>query len=343
MQNDEFPHIFRDNMIKKTLPFAGVSLINRLALAPLAGTTETVFRSLCSEMGAAFVTTELVSARGICHDPELKKNFSYLEIQPSREPRVAIQLFGHDPRDFARAAQIILEHPLLCQCLMLDINMGCPVKKVVREGSGSALMKTPALAAEIVKAVSLVASDFQKPVSVKIRAGWDEQSINAPDFAETLARAGASLITVHARTREQMYAGKADWSVIRKVKQVVDVPVFGNGDLTDFASLYQMYEQTGCDGFAIGRAAQGNPFIFREILMGEEFKPDKAEWLDLIEQHIDGIRMREKTEKTAIVKMRSQFAAYLKGKRNAAFLRDQIMHCTSKAEVMAVFRSAEFC
>lgn len=332
-----------NNYLHSPLQIGSVLLRNRLALAPLAGTSETVFRTICVEFGAGLVTTELVSARGICHDPDLIQNYSYLEIQPELEPQVSIQLFGHDPRDFARAAQIVLEHPVLGQCSFIDINMGCPVKKVVRDGAGAALMKTPDLAAEIVRTVAQIAADFGKKVTAKIRAGWDQTTCNAASLAELLVKAGAVMLTVHARTREQMYAGKADWSIIKNVKKAVAVPVFGNGDLTDFASLQDMYEQTGCSGFAIGRAALGNPFIFRDILESDQTAAGRTspeEWLAVIERHIDGIISREKSERIAIIKMRSQFAAYLKGIRNGASFRKQVMGCFSKQEVMAVIKAA---
>ncbi len=318
--------------ISQPLQIGNLNIPNRLALAPLAGTSEIVFRSICHAMGAGLVTTELVSARGIVHDSELKKNYRYLAIDPQKENPVAIQLFGHDVKDFQFAAGKILEHPVLGQCAMLDINMGCPVKKVVRQGAGSALMKNPALAAQIVRAVVAIAVQFAKPVSVKFRSGFDQFSINAPEYAKRMEEAGASMLTVHARTREQMYAGKADWSIIHQVKQAVSVPVYGNGDITDFNSLRQMYEQTACDGFAIGRAAQGNPWIFREILQDGP-SPSKAEWLAVIDEHLSGMCGKEKDERSAIIQMRTQFAAYLKGKRNAASIKNQIMQCTDKKSI----------
>ena len=326
---------FIEDVIKQPLKVGQVNLNNRLALAPLAGTTEVVFRSLISQLGAGLVTTELVSARGICYDPSLKKNYQYLEIDPLAEKATAIQLFGHDPEDFRKASRIILDHPILSQCAMIDINMGCPVKKVVKEGAGSALMKDPDRAVRIVEAVVREAAPSGKPVSVKFRSGWDEETLNAPAFGRQMVAAGASLITVHARTRKQMYSGQADWEVIREVVQEVDVPVYGNGDLVSLESLEQMFELTACAGFAIGRAAQANPWIFRELLGGLPVR-DKAEWLSLIEQHVDGRISRERSEEQAIIQLRGQFSAYLKGKRNGASLRRELMACKSKGELFTI-------
>ncbi len=321
--------------IEQPLQIGNVILPNRLALAPLAGTTEVVFRSLCHQMGAGLVTTELVSARGIVHDPQLEKNYQYLEIDPQIESPVAIQLFGYDVDDFVFATQKILEHPILGQCAMIDINMGCPVKKVVKQGAGSALMQTPKLAANIVREVVHVAAEFEKPVSVKFRSGWDEENINAPEYAKRMEDAGAAMITIHARTRQQMYAGKANWEIIKQVKKAVQIPVFGNGDIVDLDSLVAMHEQTHCDGFAIGRAAQGNPWIFRE-LQGDSSTITKQEWLAVIQQHVQGMLDKEQDEKAAIIKMRTQFACYLKGKRNAATVKNQIMQTTNQKEIFAL-------
>lgn len=331
-----------EDYLQRPLNIRNITLQNRLALAPLAGTTETNFRAICSEMGAALVTTELVSARGICHDPTLKNNYQYLEINPQAESPVAIQLFGHDPFDFRQAVEIILKHPILKQCAFIDINMGCPVKKIVKQGAGSALMKTPDLAYRIVESVVEVASHYDKAVSVKFRSGWDDQTINAPEFAKKMQEAGADLITIHARTREQFYSGKADWDVIKDVVEVVEIPVYGNGDVSDLQSIDQVYKQTNCSGFAIGRAAQGNPWIFRHLLGGDKLM-GKSEWLQMIERHLDGVLLKEKNEARAIIMMRKQFSSYLKGKKNAVQARRDIMKCENKKELFNILAKVEIC
>ncbi|HHU53693.1 MAG TPA: tRNA dihydrouridine synthase DusB [Clostridiaceae bacterium] len=323
--------------LRKPLEVGNLIINNRLALAPLAGTSEVIFRSICCEYGVGLTTTELVSARGICYDPELKRNYQYLAIDPEQENVVAIQLFGHDPEDFKQAAQIILQHPILTQVSMFDINMGCPVKKVVKDGAGSALMKSPDLAQNIVKVVVEVADKYNKPVSVKIRSGWDQDSINAPEFAKLMEDAGAKMITVHARTRSQMYSGQADWNIIKQVVERVSIPVYGNGDLTDIDSILRMHLLTDCSGFAIGRAAQGNPWIFAAIL-NQDFNPTHQEWLRVIERHVSGMIEKTGDEATAIRKMRAQLSAYLKGKRHASKARNEIMQCTSKSQLTEVLK-----
>ncbi|NLJ70882.1 MAG: tRNA dihydrouridine synthase DusB [Clostridiaceae bacterium] len=326
------------NFLQTPLEIGDLIIKNRMALAPLAGTSEVIFRSICSEYGVGLTTTELVSARGICYDPELKRNYQYLAIDPDNENTVAIQLFGHDPADFKRATEIILQHPILQQVSMLDINMGCPMKKVVKTGAGSALMKSPDSAQRIVEAVVNVADQYKKPVSVKIRSGWDQDSINAPEFAKLMEDVGAKLITVHARTRNQMYSGQADWNVIKHVVKQVSIPVYGNGDLTDIDSIFRMYQQTNCSGFAIGRAAQGNPWVFAEIL-NPNFELKNQEWLEVIDRHVSDMIEKLSNEETAISKMRAQLSAYLKGKRNASKARHQIMQCTTKSQLLEILHS----
>ncbi|NLJ94406.1 MAG: tRNA-dihydrouridine synthase family protein, partial [Clostridiaceae bacterium] len=236
---------FVQNFIKKPLIVNNLEIKNRLALAPLAGTSDTIFRTFSSQYGAGLVTTELVSAKGICYDPYLTKNYRYLEINPKKDSKIAIQLFGHEPYSFQKAIETILEHPILKECHIIDINMGCPVKKVVKQGAGSALMRTPELAEEIVKTARAITESHNKLLSVKFRSGWDQSQINAVNFAKRLEAVGAELITLHARTRKQMYQGKADWEIIKKVKAAVKIPVYGNGDLSDLDSIMKMYQKTG--------------------------------------------------------------------------------------------------
>ncbi len=199
------------------LQIGNVRLDNNLALAPLAGTSNLAFRPICRRFGAGLTVTELVSARGVCYDPEFRRNWRYLVFDPTERP-IAIQLFGSEPKDFANAIRRILEHPLLGQCSMIDLNMGCPVNKIVKAGEGAALMRTPDRAARIIEASVKAADGFNKPVTVKLRKGWDDSHVNAVSFARLAESAGAAALTVHGRTRSQFYGGRADWSVIGEVK-----------------------------------------------------------------------------------------------------------------------------
>jgi len=218
--------------------------------------------------------TELVTARGIRYDPTLLKSYRYLEIDPEREGPAAIQLFGYDPGDFEAAIPLILEHPILSAAFSIDLNMGCPVNKVVKTGAGSALMKDLPLAASILDASVRAAAPYHVPVTVKFRKGWDETTVNCVSFAAMCRDHGAAAVTVHARTRDQMYSGAADWEAIAAVASELKgsgVPVFGNGDVKSGADAIRMLETTGADGVMIGRAAQGNPWIFasvKSLLMG---------------------------------------------------------------------------
>lgn len=347
------------------LKIGSVQLANNLALAPMAGTTDATFRPICHELGAGLVVTELVSARGICYDTDLRRSWRYLEIVPAAEKPVAIQLFGADPDDFARAILRIHEHPLLAQCDMIDLNMGCPVPKVVRGGEGSALMKDPPLAGRIIEAavralgqvaaagadVSGAGSSSIKPVTVKFRKGWDGQQINAVEFAQVCEAAGAAAITVHARTRDQFYSGKADWEIIAAVKQVVAIPVYGNGDLSSPASARQMVDQTGVDGLMIGRAALGNPWIFQQLTAGlaetsqsgigfGTDQPGSNDWIPptteeraaMMIRHLRGL-IERLGEHTGVAEMRKQLAAYLRGTHQAAHWKNLAMQARTAAEV----------
>lgn len=341
-----------------------IELANNLALAPMAGTTDLVYRVICHELGAGLVVTELVSARGICHDPDLSRSWRYLEIDPAREGPVAIQLFGADPADFAMAIERIHRDPLLGQCSMIDLNMGCPVTKVTRGGEGSALMKDLPLAGRIIEAcvrtlerIATAGADVAvptsngsaaKPVTVKFRKGWDEQSINAVDFARLCETSGAAAIAVHARTRDQYYSGQADWSVIGDVKQAVRIPVYGNGDINSPDAARRLIDQTGVDGLMIGRAALGNPWIFAQLTSSLAVpadlvdktvslwqKPGRPEQAALIVRQARELTDRLR-EGTAIPEMRKQLAAYLRGSRDAAHWKNLAMQAKSLAEVQAV-------
>ena len=237
----------------QTLKIGDVSLKNNLILAPMAGVTDLPFRLLCKEQGAGLLCMEMVSAKAIYFN---NKNTEELLTIDDREPPVSLQLFGSDPDIISEMAKKIENRPFS----ILDINMGCPVPKVAGNGEGSALMKNPKLVEEI---VSKTAKAIKKPVTVKIRKGFDDEHINAVEIARIAESAGAAAVAVHGRTREQYYSGKADWDIIRQVKEAVKIPVIGNGDVTSPEAARQLMETTGCDGIMIGRGAQGNPWIFR--------------------------------------------------------------------------------
>ncbi|MEE3354861.1 MAG: tRNA dihydrouridine synthase DusB, partial [Candidatus Weimeria sp.] len=261
----------------KKLTIGTVELDNPLVLAPMAGVTDLPFRLLCKEMGAGLVCMEMISAKALYY--KNKNTRDMLHIDP-RELPVSLQLFGSDPDCIAEMAKEIEELPFA----VLDINMGCPVPKVFGNGDGSALMKNPKLVAEIVEKT---ARAIKKPVTVKMRTGVDDQHINAPEIAHICEECGAAAVAVHGRTREQYYSGQADWNVIAQVKRRVKIPVIGNGDIRSARDVLEMKRITGCDGFMIGRGAEGNPWIFRQILhaleTGEELpKPSIEEMCDVV-------------------------------------------------------------
>lgn len=325
-----------------------LDIANNLFLAPMAGGSELPFRKICHRMGAGLVCTELVTARGIRYQKTIDKNYRYLEISPDEFP-VAIQLFGADPKDFEAAVSIIFEHPLLSRCAMIDINMGCPVPKVVKTGAGSALMKNLPLAGEIIK-TCVKASPV--PVSVKFRKGWNDQSVNAVDFARMCEDSGASLLTIHGRTTGQMYSGKADWNIIREVKEAVKIPVIGNGDVSSLAAAQTMSEQTGVDGVMIGRAALGNPWIFTELLDGldshipiegecsnrKRFQPPSLEErIEIITGHLENA-VAQLGEITAMKEMRKHFGWYMKRIPGSASVKVKLMHCVKMQEALEILR-----
>ena len=240
----------------RRLQIGNVTLENNLILAPMAGVTDLPFRLLCKEQGAGLLCMEMVSAKAILYK---NRNTEELLTIDKRENPVSLQLFGSDPDIMSEIAKQIEDRPFD----ILDINMGCPVPKVVNNGDGSALMKNPKLAGEIIEKT---ARAIKKPVTVKIRKGFDEEHVNAVEMAHIAQESGAAAVAVHGRTRSQFYSGKADWDIIRQVKEAVSIPVIGNGDILTAADVIAMQKQTGCDGFMIARGAEGNPWIFAQIL-----------------------------------------------------------------------------
>lgn len=304
-----------------------VKIDNPYILAPMAGVTDLPFRLLCKEQGAGLLCMEMISAKALQY--KNKNTKALLAIHPKEYP-VSLQLFGSDPKIISEQAKRIEELPFQ----ILDINMGCPVPKVVKNGEGSALMKNPKLVYEI---VYQTARAIQKPVTVKIRKGFDDACINAVEIAKIIEEAGGAAVAVHGRTREQYYSGKADWEIIRQVKEAVSIPVIGNGDVTSGEKALEMRERTGCDGVMIGRGAQGNPWIFHELLEYDRTgkllpRPSKEQIKDTMLRHAR-LQLEFKGEYLGIREMRKHVAWYTKGMEGSAKLRDDINKVESYAEL----------
>ena len=309
-----------------------IELNGQVVLAPMAGVCNSAFRKICKEMGAALVCAEMVSDKGMVYNSKKTKDMLYFE---EIERPISQQIFGSDKETFVEAAKMVYEimHPDI-----IDINMGCPVPKVaVRSQAGSALLKNPQLISEIVAAV---VDSVPVPVTVKIRSGWDFNSINAVEVAKICEQAGASAITVHPRTRSQLYSGKADLDIIKKVKEAVSIPVIGNGDITDIESAKHMLEYTNCDAIMIGRGVLGNPWLIKEInaYLNEGIiidKPSYEERINMCYKHMNYL-LKIKNEKVTVLEMRSHIAWYIKGMPYHKEIKNLIFKAQTKEEITEI-------
>ena len=310
------------------MKIGNVNLDNRVFLSPMAGVTDLPFRLICKEQDCGMLYTEMVNSKALCYDDKNTKKMLNIEYE---EHPVAIQIFGSDPEYMGGAAKILNSYPNE----ILDINMGCPAPKVVKNGDGSALLKNPELAAKVLRAV---VDNSEKPVTLKIRKGWDDTCINAVEIAKIAEDCGISAIAIHGRTREQYYSGKADWDIIRQVKENVSIPVIGNGDVFEVEDAINMLNQTNCDAIMIGRGAQGNPWIFKRInhyMQTGEILPEPTleEKIYTAMKHLK-LAVEEHGEYVAVREMRKHIAWYLKGLRNSARVRDEINKIESYEEVV---------
>lgn len=307
------------------MKIGGIQFDNNVFLAPMAGVTDKPFRIICKEMGCGFVYTEMISSKGLYYNSDKTKGM--LDID-EREAPSGVQLFGSDPKIMGEMAEVVSQNSRVA---LIDINMGCPAPKIVKNCEGSALMKNPDLASKIIKSV---VKHSEVPVTVKFRKGWDDNNINAVEFARMAESSGASAVTVHGRTRAQMYEGHADWSIIKQVKENVKIPVIGNGDVISPEAALRMINETGCDGIMIARGAMGNPWLFKRInhylKTGELLaEPSPEEKIDMAARHTMML-IDFKGEYTGVREMRKHIAWYIKGLRNATAVRNEINTVTDK-------------
>nr|WP_308565303.1 tRNA dihydrouridine synthase DusB [uncultured Peptostreptococcus sp.] len=310
------------------MKFRDFEVENEVFLAPMAGVTDLPFRLICKELGCGLLYTEMINAKALCYDDKNTKKM--LNILDEEHP-VAVQIFGSEPEFMGKATQILNDYPNE----ILDINMGCPAPKVVKNGDGSALMRNPKLAGQV---LDQVVKNSKKPVTLKIRKGWDDNSVNALEIAKIAEDCGICAITIHGRTREQYYSGQADWDIIGEVKSQISIPVIGNGDVTSVEDAIRIKDHTGCDAIMIGRGAQGNPWIFKRIdhymKTGQLLDPpSKDEKIDIAIKHMD-LAIKEHGEYVAVREMRKHIGWYLKGMKHSARFRDQINHMVTAKEVI---------
>ncbi len=306
----------------KPCTIGGATFDNPFFLAPLAGVTDSPYRRICSRFGAGAVYSEMISAKGLIYNDKASEKL--LKITEEEKPAV-LQIFGSDPEFIGMAAEKLASYS---NC-MLDINMGCPVPKVVKNGDGSAMMKDPDL---IYRVVRSAADKAGKPVTVKLRAGWDADHINAVDAALAAEAGGAAAVCIHGRTREQMYSGKADRSVIRSVKEHVRIPVIGNGDIFDVKSAEDMFDETGCDIIMLARGALGNPWLFRSLLEGRDIIPSAEERIAVVREHFN-LLIEDKGEYIAVRNIRKHIGWYIKGIRGAVEMRRRINEMETRDEI----------
>ena len=328
-----------------------VQLSGRLFLAPMAGVTDAAFRLLCRRHGAALCTTEMISSKALMYQDAKTRT---LLVQPEGDEPLAVQLFGSDPGCMAEAAQKLLT---LCRPIIIDINMGCPAPKVTKGLAGSALMRDPELASRIIQAVKAASGGI--PVTVKFRKGWDDDHINCVEFARMAEESGAVAVTVHGRTREQFYSGRADWDIIARVKESVSIPVIGNGDIFKPSDAVRMMRHTGCDAVMIARGAQGNPWIFRgaaaaldayvdaassgsadsfdDTAWDRIYLPSDRELVDTVLEHMN--MLAEKYGDRGLLMMRKHVAWYIKGRPGAARLRDAAFRAVTRRDFIELFES----
>lgn len=305
------------------------------ALAPMASVADKAYRLMAREFGAAYCVGEMASCKGLCYSD--RKTAELLSVSEEERP-MAVQLFGAEPEFMAKAVKIAERY----KPDIIDINAGCPMPKIVRGGAGSALMKTPELFGELVKAA---ASSTDIPVTVKLRAGWDKSAINAVEMAQIAENNGAAAVAVHGRTKEQLYSGKADWDIIKSVKQAVSIPVIGNGDVQSVEDCVRMYEYTGCDLVMIGRGSYGRPWLFgqiRDYFEGKQprFEPELSEKLAVMRRHIV-LLVEDKGERTGMKEARRQAAWYIKGIEGAASLRNKFAGMNTLADLDELIRTIE--